>query len=61
MTWYVNLDSTVAVEDDEADTEEEAIEIARSKLMEWLERDKRDVRVGPMHFAFTLDWNVEHE
>ncbi len=54
MTWYVNLDSTVALENHEADTEKEAIEVARQTIIEWLDRELHDITVG-------LDWNVEHE
>lgn len=54
MTWFINLDSTVAVEDEEADTEKEAIEVARLKIIEWLQRELHDITIG-------LDWNVERE
>jgi hypothetical protein len=54
MTWFVTLESTVAVEDHEADTEAEAIEVARTNIREWLDREPHDVTIG-------LDWNVGHE
>lgn len=54
MTWFVNLDSTVAVEDNEADTEAEAIEVARQTITGWLQREQHDITIG-------LDWNVERE
>ena len=54
MTWFINLDSTVAVEEDEARTEEEAIEVARQTIIGWLQRELHDITVG-------LDWSVERE
>ncbi len=54
MTWYIGLDSMVAVEESEADTEKDAIEIARQKIMEWLQSERLD-------FAVDLDWNIEYE
>jgi hypothetical protein len=43
----------VAVEDAEAGTEDEAIEVARIKIREWLDQD--------VSVAYTLIWVVEHE
>ncbi len=53
MTWYIGLDSMVAVEESEADNEEEAIETARLKLLEWLQSSEKP--------NIDLYWNVERE
>lgn len=54
MTWFIGLDSRVAVEESEADTEEEAIEVARQTITGWLQRELHDITIG-------LDWSVERE
>lgn len=53
MTWFITLDNTVAVEDNDAETERDAIEVAALQLITWMQDAE-----NPM---IELCWNVEHE